>query len=90
MLLIKPYAVPLAIVLGSLIVGTALFEGLSTSRYEISADKDAAGNSMVWRVDTTTGKVEACDFEPNPFNQFAPQLNEKKEDDIVCRDEIDY
>jgi hypothetical protein len=67
---------PLAIVLAALIVGLSIIGARFVPKFEISSAVDAAGNAFAWRINTRTGKIEACsllpvDGSPDPFENIA-------------------
>jgi hypothetical protein len=55
----------LAIIVGALIIGTAIFGSEFIGRYEIAAVGNPAGPPIVWRINSRSGEIEICSFSPN-------------------------
>jgi len=54
----------LSILLGALIIGLAIFMAQLVEHYQIATSFDSGGAAVVWRVNTRTGQVQACQFWP--------------------------
>jgi hypothetical protein len=66
------YAIALAIILGAMIVGSAVVGAQFMHSYEIAAGVPggSGGLPFAWRVNVRTGEIEICNFtvNSNPFD----------------------